>query len=376
MRFLFVNQFIPPDEAPTSLLLGDLAGALEAEGHEVVWVGSQGGYRTRNVRWGGRMLREVAALSSILLAGWKAPRCGVILCLSSPPLLLVVVRLMKFRHCGAKLIHWAMDLYPEVAVALGEVREGSLLHRFTAALMGGAYRDCDLVVALDAEMAERIGRHGVGCLIHPPWPPAIPTQSANEVPRPEAFVWLYSGNLGRAHEWRTVLEAQRLLEDRRLPITLVFQGSGPERSKAEAHASELGLQSCLWRSYAPNNQLLDSLLAADALIVTQRPETQGCLWPSKLALGLLLDRPIVWVGCGSGGIAKMLEERGHVVGRPGGAEDLAKSMETLFQSGVAAGKADEVAKVQARVAEARAMAIGKLTHDLLNRFGDPGKMLL
>lgn len=373
MRFLFVNQFVPPDEAPTALLLGDLAAALESESHTVIWVSGGSGYRTRKVKAGGRALRELVSLGRLLWSGWKAPQCEVIFCLSSPPLLLVVARLMRWHHRKAKLVHWAMDLYPEVAVALGEVADGSLLHKLTEWMMGRAYRASDLVVALDAEMAERIARYRVTCLIHPPWPPALLPQLTEiapipqqDLPHPEPFDWTYSGNLGRAHEWETLLEAQRLLEERGRAIRLVFQGGGPERSKAEARASEMELQSCHWRSYVAGDQLLHSLLQADALIVTQKTITRGCLWPSKLALALLLERPIIWVGDGRGGIATLLRERGHIAVEPGQAAVLADAVERLSLLTRTKGEPINVDALVKKIETARSLAISGLRRDLLS----------
>jgi colanic acid biosynthesis glycosyl transferase WcaI len=58
----------------------------------------------------------------------------------------------------------------------------------------------------------------------------------------------------------------------------------------------LGLARCEWKPYVEEDQLPASLLAADLLAVTQKPETCGLLWPSKLALVTSLPRPILWVG--------------------------------------------------------------------------------
>jgi len=43
------------------------------------------------------------------------------------------------------------------------------------------------------------------------------------------------------------------------------------------------------------------------MIATQRPETRGLLWPSKLALATLLPRPVLWVGPVDGAVAKWLQ---------------------------------------------------------------------
>jgi len=315
--------------------LGDVAEELARRGHEIVLVGNRSDYRGRKTLLGSRSLREAMALVRLFVRVSLAKRSGTIVCLTSPPLLPVVAKAALWRHAGARLIHWAMDLYPDVAVALGEVREGSRLHRLTARAMASVYRRCDLVIALDEEMEKRIGAGPGECLVQSPWPPAIPSPAASSrimETRPSAtrtFRWLYSGNLGRAHEWETLLEAQAILERGRVDAELVFQGGGAERQRAMEKAADLGLTRCLWLPYAAESALVASLLEADALVVTQRPETAGCLWPSKLALASLLGRPILWVGEARGQIAAELTENGHFVFAPGASAALASRIESL-----------------------------------------------
>lgn len=332
-----MNQFLPPDPAPTARLLGEVAEELAKLGHTVVFAGDRADYRGGKTLLGSRALREGLALLRLWWKTVTAPRCDAIVCLTSPPLLPVAVRAARFRHRGAKLIHWAMDLYPDVAVALGEVRRGSLLHRVTARAMSSVYRACDLIIVLDSDMAARIATDGVRIVIVPPWPPAVDRIEAPPVREAGPFVWLYSGNLGRAHEWRTLLDAQRLLEDEGLGIDLVFQGGGTEREAARHHAEALGLKRCHWRDYAPESELVTSLLAADALVVTQRPETAGCLWPSKLALALIVGRPLLWVGATGGSLAASLVEAGHTVVAPGDSVRLAERLRALARSGTISG---------------------------------------
>lgn len=344
-RFLVLNQFVPPDPAPTARLLGEVAAELQARGHEVVLVGGRASYHGHKTLFGSRALRELASLVRLFFRALFTRRVDAIVCLTSPPLLPVVAWLARFRHRGAKLIHWAMDLYPDVAVALGEVREGSLLHRITAAMMGRVYRSCDLIVALDEDMAGRIALHGAECEVQPPWPPPIDFAALRPSPllsvAPIAFrlpppalcqrpaVWLYSGNLGRAHEWKTLLDAQHQLEKEEIEIDLVFQGGGAEREAAREYAATLGLTRCHWQGYADDADLIHSLLEADVLIATQRPETKGCLWPSKLALALLLDRPIVWIGPGDGAVTALLKGSGHFCFVPGESSPLADCLRSL-----------------------------------------------
>jgi hypothetical protein len=329
VRFLFLNQYFPPDPAPTGILLRELGDDLVKKGHEVEYIASGQNYRA--AKKGSRMMREAFALVSMLARGLFARRADVVISGTSPPCLLFAAALIAKWHC-AKSAHWAMDLYPELALALGELHD-SFATRRIAALMRWAYRRTDLVVALDDDMASHLKKYGVNAEVIAPWLPRSLAgdgdSSALRAPSPE-FVWIYSGNLGRAHEWATLLDAQALLEQRGSTWRLIFQGGGPSWPLGQERARELGLKNCEWKNYADKKDLRSSLLACHALIATQKPETRGLLWPSKLALLRHLPRPLVWIGDPDGAIARELRLMPHAgIFAPGQARELADWLENL-----------------------------------------------
>lgn len=333
MRILFLNQYFPPDPAPTGILLRELADELERAGHTVDFVAAREDYRAGQKK-GGRMLREGKALLRMLWDGLRRPRAQVVISASSPPCLLVIATLVALWH-RARSVHWIMDLYPEIAVALGEIRDGFASRRI-ASLMGWCCRRAACVVALDDDMAAKLRRYGVECAVIRPWVFAtvLPQVAAARAdPAPE-WTWIYSGNLGRAHEWETLLQAQLHLEQRGVPVRLLFQGGGPSREAAQARAQELGLKRCEWTGYVDEAELPDSLLRARALAVTQLPAAQGLLWPSKMGLVVSLPRPILWVGPVNGAIAKMLAAFPHAgVFAPGQGKEVADWLENLHARG-------------------------------------------
>jgi hypothetical protein len=323
VRVLFLNQYFPPDPAPTGVLLREVAGRLEAEGHTVDFVAARQDYRAGQ-RQGGRMRRELGALARMFLDALRRPRPDVVLSATSPPCLLVVATLVARWH-RARSVHWIMDLYPEIAVALGEIRDGWFA-RALRGLMGWCCRRAAAVVVLDDDMAGRLRACGVKAEIIRPWVLAstLPHLAcATGGPQPP-WTWIYSGNLGRAHEWETLLAAQAVLEKNGAGIRLLFQGGGPSWPAAQTRARELGLRACEWTGYAEEADLPASLLRAEVLAVTQLPAAQGLLWPSKLSLLLSLPRPILWVGPTDGAIARTLRAVPHaVVFAPGDATAVA-----------------------------------------------------
>ncbi|HEY3897785.1 MAG TPA: glycosyltransferase [Chthoniobacter sp.] len=323
MHILFLNQYFPPDPAPTGVLLQEIADRLRDAGHTVDFVAARQDYRGGQQK-GGRMRREMAALVRMFFDALRRRRPDIVISATSPPCLLLVATPVAIWH-RAKSIHWVMDLYPEIAVSLGEIRPG-LLSSVIRRAMGWCYRHARTVVVVDEDMAGRLGEYSVTARVVSPWVfSTVIEQLTRATAEPEEpWTWIYSGNLGRAHEWETLLAAQAILEKRGASIRLVFQGGGPARPAAEAKAAELGLRECVWKGYAEEAELPNSLLRAQVLAVTQLPAAQGLLWPSKMALVLALPRPILWVGPTDGAIARQLRSLSPVgIFAPGEAESVA-----------------------------------------------------
>jgi glycosyltransferase involved in cell wall biosynthesis len=367
MRILFLNQYFPPDPAPTGILFAELAEECRARGHEVDFVDAGQDYRAAaQHQKGGRMKRELAALRRMVSAGKARPRADVVISGSSPPCLAVFADRVARRH-RARHLHWAMDVYPEIAVALEEIKRGSLVARLTGWLMGRAYRRCASVVALDSDMAEVLARHRVRPEIIRPWVfRSLLGQLANDTFRapssPAAsgeITCLYSGNLGRAHDYETLLRAQQLLESRAAGVRLIFQGGGPGTAHARALAEQLGLRHCEWKSYAPEDALVSSLLDHQVLAVTQRPETRGLLWPSKLGLVTALPRPILFIGPIDGAIAAELRAFPHAgIFAPGDSLGVAGWLETQRSNGFANARVADPAQHRASALAAWLRLIG------------------
>lgn len=310
MKVLILNQYVPPDPSPTAFLVGEISDLLRAQGHEPVWVGKSTDYGVQR-RGLARLSYDVGSWLRILVSGLSAPRADAVVVMTSPPCLLLAGALVALRH-RAKLVHWVMDLYPETAVVLGEC--GPWLGSWIGRAMGWAYAACDLVMALDRDMASLLAKkYRIAPEVLAPWGPPHEIPAGPVRGNRGRGVWMYSGNLGRAHEWKTLLDAQELLEQAGRPWDLVVQGGGAGYEAAREDAARRNLLHCRWLPYAKTDRLVDSLLEADVLVATRRPELRGLLWPSKLALLQALPRPLVWVGETGGAVAEALAARGDSV---------------------------------------------------------------
>jgi glycosyltransferase involved in cell wall biosynthesis len=176
----------------------------------------------------------------------------------------------------------------------------------------------DVVVALGESMAEELTRAGARAVevIHN-WADgeAIRPRPVERHPLRASWGWdgrfvvLYSGNLGLAHEFETLLGAAERL--RQEPgVLFAFIGDGPRRPEVEERARRRGLGNVEFRPYVRREELGLSLTAGDVHLITLRSGMEGLLVPSKVYGILAAGRPSLYVGPGRGEIAAILDQGG------------------------------------------------------------------
>jgi glycosyltransferase involved in cell wall biosynthesis len=144
------------------------------------------------------------------------------------------------------------------------------------------------------------------------------------------FVVGYSGNLGRAHEFETVLSAAEQLRCRS-EIVFVFIGGGYQFDLLVRAVEARRLQE-RFRFFPPQRaELLKySLSVADVHLISLKPELEGLIVPSKLYGIAAVGRAIISVSASDGEIAALL--RDHACGlviEPGNGRALAEALVLL-----------------------------------------------
>jgi hypothetical protein len=107
-----------------------------------------------------RALSYLSLYPALLLRALRLPRADVVGTLTDPPLLLLLGPLLKWTK-GSRLVHWAQDLYPEVAEELGVLRKGGLIAHLCRAASTWALRRHDCVVVVGRCMKQRVLARGV-----------------------------------------------------------------------------------------------------------------------------------------------------------------------------------------------------------------------
>lgn len=352
-KIIFVNRVYWPDESATAQLLADLAPALARKGravhivtggdgpavHDGVTVHRTGGSNTvagtfdrlgsyaRFIR-GAR--RELARLVS--------PGDLVVL-KTDPPMLSAFATGLAVKR-GALVCQWVQDIYPEIVSA----HQGAWLAPLLVPLRvwrDAAWRRSARCVVVGTDMLLPVRAAGVapGRVRHlPNWAPRELEQPAGEeelrqIRREwqveDKFVVLYSGNLGRVHEFATGLDAATRLRDDP-GIVFVFVGGGPRLAEVKTAAQTAGLTNVRFFPATPRARLAAGLAAAEAHLVTLRPGFETLVFPSKLAGILASGRPALFVGARHCGLARFVAtERCGIAIATGDGDGLAQALSRL-----------------------------------------------
>ena len=342
-RLIFLNRFFHPDHSATSQLLTDLTFHLAKTGVAVHVFTSRQVYddpnailpsqdflqgvrviRVWTTRFGRQNLlgRTFDYLTFYFSAAWSLfvlLKPGDIVVAKTDPPLISVVAAMVAKSRGAKLINWIQDLFPEVAGALGvggiNGVEG-LLRSVRNWSLRTAYKN----VAIGDGMAKRLAGEGIkpdaiqvihnwadGCVIQPV------DRDKNDLRREwhiqDRFVVGYSGNIGRAHEFDTILDAaEKLKSDAN--IIFLFIGGGAQRDRIVEEARRRGLDNIMFKPYQPREQLTLSLTVPDVHLISLQPSLEGLIVPSKFYGIAAAGRPTIFLGDRDGEISTILRETG------------------------------------------------------------------
>ncbi len=329
-HLLLVNRYFWPDESATAMLATDLAESLVAAGYAVEVIASAAGYERSRDRLPARDSFRGATVHRVWSPGlgrhrvWarlteaavfhvavRTVRClnatpDVVVAMTDPPLLITSAEVLA-RRSEARLVHFAADVYPDMAVALGVLPQRSPVTSAVAALTRAALGRCDRVVTLGERMRERLLACGVPSerlSVVPPWAVAPceehGARDAGDLRRRlgldgDDLLAMYAGNLGRCHPWRPLLAAMVALADQPR-LHWAFVGGGANRVPLEAEVRARGLRRVVFLPYQPRAGLAGVLAAADFHLVTQDQRTVGLCVPSKLAGVLAAGRPVIFVG--------------------------------------------------------------------------------
>jgi glycosyltransferase involved in cell wall biosynthesis len=240
----------------------------------------------------------------------------IVLAKTDPPLISVVAAVVaKIR--GAKLINWIQDLFPEVAGVLGVGGIGRL-EGLLRSVRNWSLRTAYKNVAIGDGMAKKLTEQGIKPdaiqVIHnwaDGWAIQPVDREKNDLRREwnlqDAFVVGYSGNMGRAHEFDTILDTAEKLKHA-ANIVFLFIGDGAQRDRIEEETRERGLTNTMFKPYQPRERLALSLSVPDVHLISLQPLLEGLIVPSKFYGIAAAGRPTIFIGSKTGEIPNILRK--------------------------------------------------------------------
>jgi colanic acid biosynthesis glycosyl transferase WcaI len=362
LRILIVNKYFPPDTANTAQLLGELSSDLALSNLVEVIVGrpsydpgrrepTPAGVTVRTVPSSslgrGSVARRLADYLSFLVmalgAACLARRPDVVVTMSDPPPVGLIGALAAARHRCA-FVQICHDVHPDIAIALGKVREG-MLTRVWRSINRYAQRRAVRIVVVGRDMEEKLAAEGVPrerLRFIPTWASAQENNPQDLAAMRSEYGWggkfvvMHAGNMGLSQNlgmYAQVARALRDLED----LVIVFLGDGPAREGllGEVTADKLRNLQFLPRVSKPEAQQL--MAAADIHVVSLVPGLWGCAAPSKTYGVMAAGRPFIASVDAQSEPARIVHEFncGFVV-PAGSAHDLADAIRAARQAPLAA----------------------------------------
>src|SRR4051794_32814509 len=260
MRVLVVNQYFHPDQSSTAQLLTELCEDL-AEHHDVTVVCGRPSYspvESRDARrfvqrerhgdvkvlrtWStsfarhsipGRLANYGTYLASSLVGILRAERPDVVLTMTDPPFV-AAAAMVASKVRRVPFVYVSQDIFPDVALALGVLRDGpsaTALRRANAGLRSSAAA----VVAIGRDMEQRLldlGTNGMKLRVIPNWadtaaiaPIERSSRMRERLGWSDRFVVMHSGNVGLSQNLEALIEAaEKLRDEPEILIAVVGEG--------------------------------------------------------------------------------------------------------------------------------------------------------
>jgi len=352
-RVTVLSLHYPPDATGVAPYAGALAAGLSARAHRVTayvghpfypeWAIRPGygqwkstatidgvtvhrllHYVPRPPRGLRRLLSEISFGVRLLSSKLDAPSVVIAV---SPALFAIAIAVLRIRLTPARprLVVWVQDIY---TLGMAETKEGGGLSiRITKFVERSVLRAADKVVAIHPRFAvylvEDLGIARDRVVVIRNWTHLSPTAGMSQRDARAALGWptnvalaVHTGNMGAKQGLENVVEAARLADERKAPITFILVGNGGERERLERQAR--GVDRIAFVDPLDDGDYRRALAAANCLVVNELPGVAAMAVPSKLTSYFDAGRPIVAATDSNGITAAEVEHAGAGVVVPAG----------------------------------------------------------
>lgn len=263
-----------------------------------------------------RILNSLWMMASWAWQLWKRKKTDAIIVGSDPQFSQLLFPLLGLLRRSSLRVYWCYDLYPEAILADGATGLTRRLARRMVPVVKATYRYLDLVADIGPCMKKRFSSYPLKSRPETltPWalvepreiPPADPEYRAR-VFGDARLALLYSGNLGKAHDFSLFLRLARTLYPLDPKIIFCFACRGNRAQELKA-AIQPGDRNIRILPFAEEGELAQRLLAADIHLISLQEGWEGIVVPSKFFGSLAVGRPVIYAGPEGSDIAEWIHE--------------------------------------------------------------------
>ena len=254
------------------------------------------------------------------------------------PITVAIPALILKKLKSAPVLLWVQDLWPESLSATGAVKSRIVL-AVVARLVKFIYQHCDKILIQSKSFSASIQQHGGEKNKIEYFPNSAellftaPLSVPAQIPSlPEGFKIMFTGNIGAAQDFETIISAVEALQDYK-DIQWIIVGDGRMRCWAEAEVKRRGLGNNVhFLGRHPLDTMPVFLSHADALLVALKKEPIFALTiPSKIQSYLACGKPVIAALDGEG--AKIIEVSGAGFTCPSGSPNaLTKAVLKMYET--------------------------------------------
>jgi colanic acid biosynthesis glycosyl transferase WcaI len=339
-RIYVVNQYYGDGSAATGKVLKDLCEALAKKGYDVVvltskLLSSEPKFETINgvrveklcfIPQGNSLITKVRGYAKYFFLVWfrffKVRRKSIILTLTTPPLVALVPVLWKpFKEF--KVVYNVQDLYPDVFDVLQMMSKKSIVYRFLKRIEHSIFSKSDYVVPVGHDIKKRIM---LDYDIKEEKTIVIQNGSLKEQREfskkywqnlrnleiekgKRNFVIQYAGNLGRVHEFQTVLGALKLINQKGIEdVEFQFIGGGYNYDKFKSIAKKQKIKHVEFLPYVSREEIVDHIAKSDVQLVISRKNLLDIGFPSKFYGAIAVGKPMIYICDGKDKITEYINK--------------------------------------------------------------------
>jgi glycosyltransferase involved in cell wall biosynthesis len=329
LKILLVHRYFWPDTPPYAVILKKIAARLASDGHDVVVVSTQPGYKPTVSKPSQPAREKIDGFSvrrfRMLPSRWKIPGVGalnmflfamslimhamanrkydVVMTSTSPPVLAGWAARMAAWLCRSRLLYHCMDIHPEIGRLSGEFKNRTIFG-FLKSIDLSTCKRASRTIVLSQDMKNSILARDTAAklkidviqnfnLDQSTNDELVPQKLPNEfVKSPRVFRIVFAGNIGRFQGLPTLVDTFSKIE-KNLPVELLLLGDGKQKKALQEQVANLQITNVKFFAHQPHAVAKKVLETADFGVISLNPEIYKYAYPTKLIAYLAAGCPVL-----------------------------------------------------------------------------------